>query len=110
MAEIILKEVAKIVIVIVKSCFILVLAVMVTVQRSFSVVTNAVATFDDRWPAVILSADKYLEIHPFSLLRGIYISIHISKKEVLGGIFESERAYDKKMGLLKIGVRLLFFR
>ena len=48
MAEIILKEVAKIVIVIVKSCFILVLAVMVTVQQSFSVVTNAVATVDDR--------------------------------------------------------------
>ena len=47
MAEIILKEVAKIV-VIVKSCHILLLAVMVTVQRNFSTVTNAVATVNDR--------------------------------------------------------------
>ena len=57
MAKIILKEIAKIVIVVVKSyCGILVLAVMVTVRRSYSAVTNAVATINDRWPAVILIA------------------------------------------------------
>ena len=43
------KEVAKIVIVAVKGfCRIMVLAVMVTVRRSFSAVTNAVATVSDR--------------------------------------------------------------
>ena len=45
------------VIVVNKSCCpILVLAVIMTVQRSFSAVTNAVATINDCWPAVILSA------------------------------------------------------
>ena len=50
MVKIILTEVAKIVVVvvIVKSCCILVLAVMVTFQRSFSAVTNAVATVSHR--------------------------------------------------------------
>ena len=57
MVETILKEVAKIVVVIVKSCHILVLAVMVTIQRSFLVVTNAVATVSDCWWTVILSAE-----------------------------------------------------
>ena len=37
-------------------CCILVLAVMVTVQRSFSAVANAIATVNDNWPAVILNA------------------------------------------------------
>ena len=61
MAKIILKEVAKIVIVVVESCCrILVLAVMVTVWRSFSAVTNPVATISDRWTAVILSTDLFL--------------------------------------------------
>ena len=30
--------------------------VNVTVERSFLVVTNAIATVNDRWPAIILSA------------------------------------------------------
>ena len=47
MVETILKEVAKIVVFIVKSCHILVLVVMVTIQRSFLVVTDAVATVND---------------------------------------------------------------
>ena len=47
MAKIILKEVLKIVIVVVKSCcLIYVLALMVTVQLSFLVVTNAVVTIN----------------------------------------------------------------
>ena len=57
MAKITLKEVVKIVIVVVKSCCcILVLAVMVTIQQSFSAVTNTVAMVDCR-PAVNLSAE-----------------------------------------------------
>ena len=44
MVKIILTEVAKTVVVVVKSCCILVLVVMVTFQGSFSAVTNAVAT------------------------------------------------------------------
>ena len=32
---------------------------MVTVQRSFLALTNAVTTVNDRWPAVILSAAVY---------------------------------------------------
>ena len=60
MEKTILKEVAKIVIVVVQSSYrILVLAVMVTIQRSFLAVTNAVAMVNDRWPAVILSAASY---------------------------------------------------
>ena len=47
MVKIILKEVLKIVIVVVKSCcLIYVLALMVTVQLSFLVVTNAVVTIN----------------------------------------------------------------
>ena len=49
MTKIIIKDVAKFVIDVVKSCFcILVLAVMVTVRRNFSAVKNAVTTVDDR--------------------------------------------------------------
>ena len=44
----ILKEVAKIVIVVKSCCHILVLAIMITVRQSFSAVTNAVATVDNR--------------------------------------------------------------
>ena len=57
MAKIILKDVAKIVLVVVKSCcHIKVLTVMVTVQQSFSAFTNVVAMVNERWPVVILSA------------------------------------------------------
>ena len=59
MAKIILKEVATIVSVAVKTyCRIYVLAVIVTVRQSFSTVTNAIVTVNDRWPAVILSAES----------------------------------------------------
>ena len=47
-----LKEVAKIVIVVFKSC-----CHMVTIWRSFSAVTNAVVAVNDCWQAIILSAD-----------------------------------------------------
>ena len=58
MAKITLKEVVKIVIVVVKSCCcILVLAVMVTIQQSFSAVTNTVAMVNDCRPAVNLSVE-----------------------------------------------------
>ena len=33
---------------------------MMTIQQSFSAVTNAIATVNDPWPAVILSADFVL--------------------------------------------------
>ena len=57
--EIISKEVAEITIVVVKSyCRILVLAVMVTIRLGLSEVKNAVATVNDPWPVVILSADE----------------------------------------------------
>ena len=43
---------------------VLVLAVMGTVQQSFLVVTNAVATVNDRWLVVILSAgDQTVTCH-----------------------------------------------
>ena len=59
MVKIILKEVAEITIVVVKSyCRILVLAVMVTIRLGLSEVKNAVATVNDPWPVVILSADE----------------------------------------------------
>ena len=57
MVKIVLKEVAKVVIVVFKSCcYIWVLAVMVTVRQSFSAVTNVVVMISDRLPAVILGA------------------------------------------------------
>ena len=49
MAKNILKEVAKVVIVVAASRL---LVVMVTIQRSFLAVTNAVAMVNDCWPAV----------------------------------------------------------
>ena len=56
MVKIVLKEVAKVVIVVFKSCcYIWVLAVMVTVRQSFSAVTNVVM-INDRLPAVISGA------------------------------------------------------
>ena len=59
MVKIISKEVAEITIVVVKSyCRILVLAVMVTIRLGLSEVKNAVATVNDPWPVVILSADE----------------------------------------------------
>ena len=39
-----------------------ILAVMVTIQQSFSTVTNPVTTINDRWPAVILTAVTYYTI------------------------------------------------
>ena len=58
MTQIILKEIAKIVIAIVKSyCRILVLTVIVTVLRGYLVVTKALLMVNDQWPVVILSTD-----------------------------------------------------
>ena len=59
MAKIVLKEVAKIVIVVKSCCHIKVLAVMLTARRSSKAVTDAVAMVNDYWPAVILSADRH---------------------------------------------------
>ena len=62
-------KVAKIVIVAVKSCCpILVLVVMVTVQQSFSVVTDVVATVNDRCPTVILSVEATYQFLRYFLL------------------------------------------
>ena len=59
MVKIILKEVAEITIVVVKSyCRILVLAVMVTIRLGLSEVKNTVATVNDPWPVVNLSAEE----------------------------------------------------
>ena len=56
MARIILKEVAKIDIIVKNCCRILVLAVMVTDQQSFLAFSNTVPTVNVCWPVVILSA------------------------------------------------------
>ena len=62
-------KVAKIVIVAVKSYFhILVLAVMVTVQQSFPVVTNAVTTINDRCPTAILKVEATYQFLRYFLL------------------------------------------
>ena len=54
--KIFLKEVVKVVNVVCKSCcYIQVLAVMMTIQQKFLMVTIAVATINDRSPAIILS-------------------------------------------------------
>ena len=63
MLKIILEEFVKIVNIVVESyCLTLMLAVMVTVQRGYLAVTNVAAMINDRWPAIILSAERmYLE-------------------------------------------------
>ena len=68
MVKIILKEVAEITIVVVKSYSrILVLAVTVTARQGFSTVKNAVANVNDCWPAVILSTTFLLIKHISSI-------------------------------------------
>ena len=43
-------------------CYILVVAVMVTIRHGFAAVTKAVTMVNDCWPVVILSADHDLSI------------------------------------------------
>ena len=56
MVNIILEEVGEIIVVAKSYCRILVLAVMVIFQWSFSAVTNAIVTYNDHWTAIILGA------------------------------------------------------
>ena len=43
-------------------CYIYLVAVMMTILQGFSVLTNAFMMANDRWPAVILSAQLLLNI------------------------------------------------